>query len=131
MKAAKLLLMILAVVAVVPMYGQSAAMKVNIPFAFSVDNHQMPSGDYEIRPLTENTLLIRTTNGAAARVSLTSATGGGVNYYKAPSLEFKKVNEQYFLSAAFFGEVIGRRFARTKVRSVPEGEVVISQAASN
>jgi hypothetical protein len=64
-------------------------------------------------------------------VSLTSATGGGVNYYKAPSLEFKKVNEQYFLSAAFFGDVIGRRFARTKVRSVPEGEVVISQAASN
>ena len=132
MKAAKFLLLILAVAIVVPMHAQtSSVMKVNVPFDFTVDNHKMPSGDYEFKTITENAILIRSANGDTARVSLTEATGGGIQY-KSPSLQFEKLGEEYYLYTAFFGHVTnGRQFARSKQQTSQAAPVVISQNASN
>jgi hypothetical protein len=126
---AKLLLFILAVAIVVPMHAQSSQMTVTIPFDFSVDSHHMPAGDYAIKSLTENTLLIRTVDGTTARVSLTSSANSGVNYRK-PALIFKKIGENYFLSTAWF-DGAGRQFARIKAEPAAAGQVVLTQTASN
>ena len=129
MKAAKLLLLILAVAIGVPMHAQSAPMKANIPFAFSVDNHVLPAGSYELKFVNDNAILIRATDGSVARVSLTGTAGGGIKY-KSPSLSFAKVGETYFLTAAYFGDTnVGRRFGKY---SVPAAErTVLASAASN
>ncbi len=129
MKAVKLLLLILAVAIVVPMHAQSAPMKANVPFAFSVDNHELPAGTYELKFVNDNAILIRATDGSVARVSLTGTTGGGIKY-KAPSLSFAKVGEKYFLTAAYFGDTnVGRRFGKYSVSAA--APQVVATAASN
>jgi hypothetical protein len=131
MKIAKFLLLVLAVAIVVPMHAQSSFMKVNVPFNFTVNDHQMPSGDYELRPVNEKVILIRAENGATALVSLTEVAGGGITY-QSPKLQFEKVGDQYFLSAAYFGETTtGRQFTRSKQQTAPVSQVGLSQAASD
>jgi len=94
-----------------PMFAQSGVMKANIPFEFSVENHQMPSGSYIFKPLSPNTLLIQTEDGSTMQVTLTETVGGG-NEYKAPVVIFEKDGEDYYLATAWFGnEDIGREFA--------------------
>jgi hypothetical protein len=111
MKFTKFLLLALALMVAAPMFAQSGVMKANIPFEFSVENHQMPSGSYIFKPLSPNTLLIQTEDGSTMQVTLTETVGGG-NEYKAPVVIFEKDGEDYYLSTAWFGnEDIGREFA--------------------
>jgi hypothetical protein len=129
MKAAKLLLLILAVAIVVPMHAQSAPMKANIPFAFSVDNHVLPAGSYELKFVNDNAILIRATDGSVARVSLTGTAGGGIKY-KSPSLTFQKVGEKYFLTSAWFGDTnVGRQFGKYS-HSAAEPMIVATEASN-
>jgi len=111
MKFTKFLLLALALMVAAPMFAQSGVMKANIPFEFSVENHQMPSGSYIFKPLSPNTLLIQTEDGSTMQVTLTETVGGG-NEYKAPVVIFEKDGEDYYLATAWFGnEDIGREFA--------------------
>jgi len=131
MKNLKSLLFALTIFMVSPLFGQSTTMKANIPFNFTIDNRQMPAGDYEFRSIMESAVLIRSANGATERVTMTESVGGGIDY-KSPSLEFEKRGDEYILSAAFFGHSnTGRQFARSKQQAAPADRVVISQAASN
>jgi len=111
MKFTKFLLLALALMVAAPMFAQSGVMKANIPFEFSVENHQMPSGSYIFKPLSPNTLLIQTEDGSTMQVTLTETVGGG-NEYKAPVVIFEKDGEDFYLATAWFGnEDIGREFA--------------------
>jgi hypothetical protein len=111
MKFTKFFLLALALMVAAPMFAQSGVMKANIPFEFSVENHQMPSGSYIFKPLSPNTLLIQTEDGSTMQVTLTETVGGG-NEYKAPVVIFEKDGEDYYLATAWFGnEDIGREFA--------------------
>jgi len=111
MKFTKFLLLALALMVAAPMFAQSGVMKANIPFEFSVENHQMPSGSYIFKPLSPNTLLIQTEDGSTMQVTLTETVGGEIEY-KAPVVIFEKDGEDYYLATAWFGnEDIGREFA--------------------
>ncbi len=120
----KFLLIAVAVLTLMPLAGNAQEMKVSVPFAFSVDNHQMPSGDYVLKMMTANTLLITSEDGTTSRVTLTGAAGGGTQY-KEPRLTFRKTGEQYDLQAAWFGHGnAGRRVPTPKPSTILRGEDV-------
>ena len=120
----KFLLIAVAVFMLMPLAGQAQEMKVNVPFAFSVDNHQMPSGDYLFKMMTANTLLITSEDGTTSRVTLTGAAGGGTQF-KEPRLTFRKIGEQYDLQAAWFGHGnAGRQVPAPKPSTTVQGEDV-------
>lgn len=130
MKFTKFLLLALAFMVAAPVFAQSGVMKANIPFEFTVENKQMPSGSYIFKPLTPGSLLIQTEDGSTMQVTLTETIGGG-NDYKAPAVIFEKDGDEYYLSTAWFGnEDVGREFA-TKRGQGRLQKVAINTTASN
>ena len=130
MKFTKFLLLALAFMVAAPVFAQSGVMKANIPFEFTVETHQMPSGTYLFKPLNSNSLLIQTEDGKTMQVTLTETIGGG-NDYKAPAVIFEKDGDEYILSTAWFGnEDVGREFATSR-RQARLQKVAINTMSSN
>jgi hypothetical protein len=87
----------MALVAVAPAFAQDR-LEAKIPFAFKVGSKTLPSGDYEVRKVYVNTLVIQNAATHEAAMSITSAdspkeiSGEGV-------LVFHKYGDTCFLSA--------------------------------
>jgi hypothetical protein len=72
-------------------------LNVNIPFDFSVGNKVLPSGEYTVRYVTQEILVIRSADCSATQVFLTYFTQASKTRNES-SLVFNRYGDQYFLA---------------------------------
>ena len=90
-------------------------MTVNIPFAFSVENHSLPEGEYTIFTVTpERSIRIVSSDGKYSAIVNTLP-----NYAKSPSensrLVFHRYGDEYFLTQVWAaGQDVARNPLSTK-----------------
>lgn len=112
-------------------------MKVNIPFAFSVNGQSLPAGQYFINSVTpERALRVATTDGKHSMV-----VNALPSYSLEPSensrLVFHRYGDQYFLTEVWTaGDTLTRKAINSKKAiqiasngSQPETKVILADAA--
>jgi hypothetical protein len=93
-------LAVLLVMAIVPAYAQPASAKVNIPFAFTVDDVRMPAGEYLITSPSEKVISIQRVGGPEVKATITN-NGGAVKWNGHPKLVFRRYGSLYFVTTAW------------------------------
>lgn len=87
--------------AVVSVQAQSGGtLEVNIPFDFQVGNKVLPAGEYNVKRMTQSSMLIRNSDGERSAIAQTSRTvQDGVNDKASQEkLVFRQYGNQYFLA---------------------------------
>jgi hypothetical protein len=81
--------------------AQSAtALKVTIPFEFQIGSQVLPPGEYSIKRLSQNSIFIRSEDGEAKAIAVTTSTAeaGADEKGAQEKLVFHQYGNQYFLS---------------------------------
>lgn len=92
-----IVLMLGLLVPAVSLYAQDAV-RVNVPFAFSVDGRKLPPSRYEISPVSSQNrevLLVRNLNDQSRTMLVRANTDETVG---SPRLVFDRYSKNYFLS---------------------------------
>jgi len=118
-----LMIVVLASVLAVRAQAQTSSVQrviANIPFAFSVGKTTLPAGRYTITVLNptsdRKTLQIRSVNGRASAILLTTTSDG--NLSDTAKLVFERYGDQYyFAQAQLAGEATSLAAVRTKQHS--------------
>ena len=117
MKTACILLTIVLLFAAIGSYAQSpnrSPLKATVPFAFSVDDHWLPAGDYLIQTAaTERAIRITSVDGKHAAVVNTVTSGVGSRWGNSRLL-FTKYGDEYFLAEVWCK---GDDFTRSPIAS--------------
>ena len=142
MKSTRTLITIVLLLTAVSLFAQTTPsqrlMTVKIPFAFSVEGHALPEGEYLVLTVTpERSIRIASTDGKHSAVINTLP-----NYANEPStnsrLVFHKYGDEYFLAQVW---TAGQNVARNPLSSkrametagsggMPETRVVIALAGA-
>lgn len=98
-------------------------MSVNVPFAFAVEDHSLPAGEYLVLTVTpERSIRITSIDGKHSAIVSTLP-----NYSKVPSansrLVFHKYRDEYFLAQVWTG---GQNVARNPISSKRAMEIASS-----
>ena len=140
MKSARTLISITLLFSAATLFAQTTPsqrlMTVNIPFAFAVENHFLPAGEYLVLTVTpERSIRIASTDGKHTAIINTLP-----NYASSPSansrLVFHKYGDEYFLAQVW---TAGQNVARSPLTSQramqiatsgerPETKIVIALA---
>jgi len=140
MKSARALITICLLLTAITLVAQTTPsqrlMTVNIPFAFAVENHFLPAGEYLVLTVTpERSIRIAGTDGKHSAIVNTLP-----NYASSPSansrLVFHKYGDEYFLAQVW---TAGQNVARNPLSSQramqiatsgerPETKIVIALA---
>ena len=126
MKSARTLITICLLFTAATLFAQTESqrlMKVNIPFAFGVENHSLPSGEYLVFTVTpERSIRIVSADGKHSVIVNTLP-----NYSQSPSetsrLVFHKYGNDYFLAQVWTG---GQNVARDPLSSKRAMEIASS-----
>lgn len=86
-----------------PAFAQTGAMRVSVPFAFTVGKQTLPAGDYRVSVSSSAILQLARVDGQGVSNVLTSYTGGGPNENMNPRLVFHAYGSNRFLSEAWIG----------------------------
>lgn len=85
--------------AVVSVQAQSGSkLEVNIPFEFQVGSQTLPAGEYSVKRLTQNSVLVRSRDGQRSVVAQTPRAITADENGKQEKLVFNQYGNQYFLS---------------------------------
>jgi hypothetical protein len=107
MKSARTLITICLLFTVATLFAQTTPsqrlMKVNVPFAFAVEDHSLPAGEYLVLTVTpERSIRIVSADGKYSAIVNTLP-----NYAKSPSetsrLVFHRYGDEYFLTQVWTG----------------------------
>jgi len=118
MKSARTLITICLLLTAATLFAQMTPsqrlMKVTVPFAFGVENHSLPAGEYLVLTVTpERSIRIVSTDGKNSAIVNTLP-----NYAKSPSetsrLVFHRYGDEYFLTQVWTG---GQSVARNPISS--------------
>jgi hypothetical protein len=142
MKSARTLITICLLFPAAALFAQTEGqrlMKVNIPFAFSVEDHSLPAGEYLVFTVTpERSIRIVNTDGKHSAVVNTLP-----NYAKSPSensrMVFHRYGNEYFLAQVWTG---GQNVVRDPLSSkrameiassggMPETRTIVALAAAH
>ena len=123
MKSARTLITIYLLFTAATLFAQTESrllMKVNVPFAFSVEDHILPAGEYFVLTVTpEHAIRIVSTDWKHSAIVNTLP-----NYAKSPSetsrLVFHRYGDEYFLTQVWTG---GQNVARSLLSSKRAMEV--------
>ncbi len=127
MKSLRTLITIALLLAATTLFAQTTPsqrlMKVNIPFAFGVENHPLPAGEYLVLTVTpERSIRIASTDGKHSAIVNTLP-----NYAKSPSensrLVFHRYGDEYFLAQVW---TVGQNVARNPLSSKRAMEIASS-----
>ena len=127
MKSARTLITIVLLFTAATLFAQTTPsqrlMKVQVPFAFAVEDHSLPAGEYLILTVTpERSIRIVSTDGKHSAIVNTLP-----NYANSPSetsrLVFHKYGNEYFLAQVWTG---GQNVARNPLSSKRAMEVASS-----
>ena len=118
MKSARTLITIYLLFTAATLFAQTESrllMKVNVPFAFSVEDRSLPAGEYLVLTVTpERSIRITSTDGKHSAIVNTLP-----NYAAAPSaksrLVFHRYGDEYFLTQVWTtGQNVARNPLSTK-----------------
>jgi len=142
MKSARTLITICLLFTAATLFAQTESqrlMKVNIPFAFSVEDHSLPAGEYLVLTVTpERSIRIVSDDGKHSAIVNTLP-----NYAKSPSensrMVFHRYGNEYFLAQVWTG---GQNVVRDPLSSkrameiassggMPETRTIIALAAAH
>ena len=142
MKSARTLITICLLFTAATLFAQTEGqrlMKVNIPFAFSVEDHSLPAGEYLVLTVTpERSIRIVSADGKHSAIVNTLP-----NYAKSPSensrMVFHRYGNEYFLAQVWTG---GQNVARNPISSkrameiassggIPETRTIVALAAAH
>lgn len=85
--------------AVISVQAQSSArLEVNIPFEFQIGSRTLPAGEYSVKRLTQNSVLVRSRDGQLSAIAQTPGTITANENGKQEKLVFNQYGKQYFLS---------------------------------
>lgn len=87
--------------AVVSVSAQSRTkLEVNIPFEFQIGSQTLPAGEYSVKQLTQNSVLVRSRDGQTSAIAQTprAITAKGSEKAAQEKLVFNQYGKQYFLS---------------------------------
>jgi hypothetical protein len=84
-------------------FGQTGAIRVSVPFDFTVGKQTLPAGDYRVS-INGSLLQVAHTDGPGVAMVSTNYTGGGANRDRTPRLLFHRYGNRHFLSVAWIGE---------------------------
>ena len=84
-------------------FAQTGAIRVTVPFDFTVGKQTLAAGAYNVIIQGPSLLVVRT-DGTGATIVLTNYTGAGPNQDLTPRLIFHRYGNRHFLSAAWLGE---------------------------
>lgn len=126
MKSARTLITICLLFTAATLFAQTESnrlMKVNVPFAFGVEDHSLPAGEYLVLTVTpERTIRIVSADGKHSAIVNTLP-----NYAKSPStrsrLVFHKYGNEYFLAQVW---TAGQNVARDPLSSKRAMEIASS-----
>ena len=113
MKSARTLITICLLFTAATIFAQTTPsqrlMKVSVPFAFAVENHSLPAGEYLVLTVTpERSIRIASVDGKHSAMVNTLP-----NYAKTPSansrLVFHKYRDEYFLAQVWTAPERGSR----------------------
>ncbi len=86
-------------VAVVSVQAQSRGkLEVNIPFEFQIGSQTLPAGEYSVKRLTQNSVLVRSRDGKLSAITQTPRAITEDKNGKQEKLVFNQYGNQYFLS---------------------------------
>jgi hypothetical protein len=95
------MLSIMVMLAVVTVQAQSKGkLEINIPFEFQIGSQTLPAGEYSVKRLTQNSILVQSADGKESVIAQTPGTIQARNNKPAAreKLVFHKYSSQYFLS---------------------------------
>ena len=126
MKSARTLITICLLFTAATLFAQTESnrlMKVNVPFAFSAEDHSLPAGEYLVLTVTpERSIRIVSADGKHSAIVNTLP-----NYAKSPStssrLVFHRYGNEYFLAQVWTG---GQNVARNPFVSARAMEIAHS-----
>jgi len=126
MKTARALITIVLLFTAATLFAQTESqrlMKVNVPFAFGVEDHSLPAGEYLVLTVTpERSIRIVSTDGKHSAIVNTLP-----NYAKSPSetsrLVFHRYGDEYFLAQVW---TAGQNVARNPLSSKRAMEIASS-----
>jgi hypothetical protein len=130
MKSVRTLITIVLLFTAVSLFAQTTPsqqlMKVNIPFAFSVENHSLPEGEYLVLTVTpERSIRIVSIDGKHSAIVNTLP-----NYVGTPSpssrLVFHRYGSEYFLAQVW---TAGQNVSRNPLSSKKAMEIASSGVA--
>ncbi|HKD59943.1 MAG TPA: hypothetical protein VKB47_05760 [Terracidiphilus sp.] len=129
MKSARTLITICLLFTAATLFAQTESqrlMKVNIPFAFSAENHSLPEGEYLVLTVTpERSIRIVSADGKHTAIVNTLP-----NYAKSPSessrLVFHRYGNEYFLAQVW---TAGQNVARNPLSSKRAMEIATGGVA--
>jgi hypothetical protein len=125
------MLSLLLALAALSVQAQSRnSIEVQIPFAFQVGDKTLPAGDYSIKQLSQDTLLVESTNGdesvvapAAGRVESNPNAKPGME-----KLVFRQYGDQYFLSQVWMTRgASGRELNMTEAERAAASELKLTR----
>jgi len=85
-------------------FAQTGAVRLTVPFAFSVGNQTLATGDYKVS-INGSLLQVARADGPGVAIVSTNLTGGGPNENVSPRLVFHCYGTHHFLSIAWIGEM--------------------------
>jgi hypothetical protein len=126
MKPARTLITICLLFTAAALFAQTESqrlMKVNVPFAFSVEDHSLPAGEYLVLTVTpERSIRIVSADGKLSTIVNTLP-----NYAKSPSensrMVFHRYGNEYFLAQVWTG---GQNVVRDPLSSKRAMEIASS-----
>ena len=107
------LFLVLAVGSVQAQSGRS--LEVNIRFDFQVGNKVLPAGQYTVRRLTQNSMIVESADGSRSAIAQTPGTVDDSGKKTTERLVFHQYGDQYFLAQIWLTRgADGRELATTK-----------------
>jgi hypothetical protein len=92
-----------AVVLLTSAFSQTGAIRVAVPFDFTVGKQTLPAGDYRVA-INGSLLQVARIDAPGVATVSTNNTGGGANQDLTPRLVFRCYGNRHFLSVAWIGE---------------------------
>jgi hypothetical protein len=128
--------LLLALVWAVPLaYAQTPSrLKAHIPFNFLVGSRPLPAGDYFVKPMTQEAILVQSVDNRSSAVVLTTAVQAKTTP-EVGKLVFNQYGDQYFLSQIWTSEAsTGRELFKSRMEreiaskiSNPEKKTLIAE----
>jgi len=126
MKSIRTLILICLLFTAVGLFAQTESqrlMKVNIPFAFSVEDHSLPAGEYLVLTVTpERSIRIVSADGKHSAI-VNDLPNYATNPSPSSRLVFHKYGNEYFLAQVWTG---GQNVARNPLSSKRAMEIASS-----
>jgi len=86
-------------------FAQTGAIRVTVPFDFTVGKQMLTAGTYRVAINGTSLLNVARIDGPGVAIVSTNYTGGGPNQNLSPRLIFHSYGNRHFLSVAWIGEM--------------------------